>query len=618
MNIISGVFGELVTSEALGRFEGDALNKYGAIPIRHVHSGGVLQILGEPGHVGTAQTQEVALYVIGRVIGDNHASLANHHNQDEVARTLLAEYLDSGTDFVSAIDGQFLIVIVDDSDHRTGVQMITDPGGMRTAYCYSTEDGFAFSTNLKSLKSYVSELAFDDEHQDFLLTYGFLPGDRTVYRNVSAIPARTVLTRDTAGHVARASYLPIDYGTRKVPAGEDAVLDALHDAFMSAIDDLLPPDSALGVLLGGFDSALVAAGLVATGRTVHTYTFSYDDSSYDQPLTDKVTEALGSTHHRVPVTMDAFRDRLRGYADVFNRPTVWPNYVIQTALAAEQMQADGITTCFSGDGCDTLFLGYPGTFRRTQLINRLPRLPGPLVQSLVRMASIAQLDRRIGHPYRVFLGLLGSMGNEEPDRSFLTFRVMDEVSIRQLRRDARPVHTAGIKETAQNLARQVDASDPYRLAYLGKSLVSPNKTKIVGAADLTGVPILSPYLHPGLAGFARSLPLEDLRPSNASANATGKHALQLMAIRHALLPPEVVLQPKVAAVDAPVDEWYAGPMREELHEMIRRLPFDPDPDYVDTLLSTSWFERQFRDRVMVDRVITHAASILATYSTYAL
>jgi hypothetical protein len=78
----------------------------------------------------------------------------------------------------------------------------------------------------------------------------------------------------------------------------------------------------------------------------------------------------------------------------------------------------------------------------------------------------------------------------------------------------------------------------------------------------------------------------------------------------------VIHQPKMAAVDGPIDEWYAGPLRSTLMELMRGLPFEFDADYVDRLLDLKTSEALFKRYVMTDKVISHAASLLATYAGF--
>ena len=175
-----------------------------------------------------------------------------------------------------------------------------------------------------------------------------------------------------------------------------------------------------------------------------------------------------------------------------------------------------------------------------------------------------------------------------------------------------------VDDLADKLAAPHSHLPRYRLAYAGKGAISPNKNKMIGSADVSGLTIWSPYMHDSLKGFAASLPESMMRPEDRTDSAvTGKYILQRMAVVKGLLPREIVYQPKVAAVDAPIDDWYASDLLPTLEDHWRNLPFDVDLEYARSLVKPKLSERLFRRYVMIDKVISHAASLLATYGAFA-
>jgi len=183
---------------------------------------------------------------------------------------------------------------------------------------------------------------------------------------------------------------------------------------MAALEDQAATEDKAAVLLGGVDSALVAAGLCRLGKQVETFSFDYTDGKYNQPHTDTVAKHLGITHNWIPVTGEMIATGLENFRNEFNAPTNWPNYVIQTKVVCEEIRQRRYYYCYSGDGCDTIFLGYPGTHRRTSLLTRLPALPDWLVNLLLFLTAIKPLERRTGHPYRVLLNIIRSLKRKMP------------------------------------------------------------------------------------------------------------------------------------------------------------------------------------------------------------
>ncbi|MEO1000416.1 MAG: asparagine synthase-related protein, partial [Pseudomonadota bacterium] len=119
-----------------------------------------------------------------------------------------------------------------------------------------------------------------------------------------------------------------------------------------------------------------------------------------------------------------------------------------------------------------------------------------------------------------------------------------------------------------------------------------------------------------LKALALALPEDLLRPSAAGQKIeTGKYALSRMARESGLLPDAVIDQPKVAAVDAPIDAWYAGPLRARMEGWLAGLPFRAHPASVRAMLSGTGVERLFK-RMFRERVMSHAPSLLATYARF--
>lgn len=608
MNLVFGTDSAADYARAAAWVEARYGSQLESIP--NPHRGLELGVVAPTDLVSVAAAEGVTVVAIGSVHGPFPGGI--DLGNGSLADWILRRRVESG-DPTQGLLGQYAVVIVTGDS----VSLLTDAAGMRTWFWRADESGKAFSTNLRSLAASAPGVEIDRTNEDFFLIHGFLPGTATPYKQIAAQPAGTSL------ELFESSALPVKLATIAAPSGavpdsEDEAIERLYEEFLAALDSQSSPAAKAGVLLGGFDSALVAAGLARLGRDVQTFSFGYEDSTYNQPFVEELADRLGIEHHWIRVDRQQVSEGLETFTDVFNRPTNWPNYVISTAAACEAMVAAGVEQAFSGDGCDSVFLGYPGTYRRARVVEWFSKVPAGVHRALVRLLARPWLERRLGHPYRVLLGLLRSQARSEAARTYLSFRILDEVSLEQLRRDGSPAGVADVDSLAEKLTAPHAHLPRYRLAYAGKGAVSPNKNKMVGSSDLTGLTVWSPYMHPALQSLAAGLPESMMRPADKTGSeVTGKYILQQMAVVKELLPPEIVYQPKVAAVDAPVDDWYAGPMLPVLERKWRALPFDVDLEYARSLVKPKMAERLFRRYVMVDKVITHAASLLATYGAFA-
>jgi len=613
MNLLLGCCGP-IRGDVTRRFAAHALGAYGAAPT-HTPVGSTdytQSVLLDGGPLSTNYSKD-GIYLLG--MGRFHGLGGG----TSPGGALADRYRRSGLGFLDGVDGHYAVALYDSERQR--LLLAADPARLRTLFYYAPSDGrtFAFASNLRALAVATGAVAtLDRSLEDFLLIYGFLPDNRTPYQDVYAIPPATLIewhagTKTDHAIASRPSSTAPAFGDLR----EDGVADALYERMLVAVGEQSGDTDDAAVLLGGFDSALVAALLARMGKRVTTYSFCYGDARFDQPHTDTLARHIGSRHQWINIDADVIRRGLQSYSTVFNQPTNWPNYVIQTDHVCRHARAAGFRFCYTGDGCDGIFMGYPSVFKRTRLIHGAWRIPEWLAHLLLRFFGRRTLELYAGQTYRIAFNLLRILARRMPERGHLTFRIFDETSLARLREAPPPHQQAQIERLLSELAAGFGDISPLRLAYLGKSAVSPNRAKIVGSEDHNGVVIQSPYLHADVRAFAGALPDRLLRPEGSPAGSDiGKHVLAAMALRHKLLPAEVIYQPKLAAITSPIDKWYAGDLRTTVTDLLDGLPFTIPARYRGSLLEDLAAERFYKRYLSNDQVLSHAISLLVTYAAF--
>ncbi len=189
----------------------------------------------------------------------------------------------------------------------------------------------------------------DRSAEDVLLGFGFLPDDRTVHPRVRALRSTTLQVGPAP---AGPTFTPAPAPVPEVSSFDEAA-DVLYELYLGVIEEQAGRASAHAVLLGGFDSALVAASLRRLGHDVATYTFGFGDETYEQRNVGLVTATIGSEEHWVRITPEVIADGLAEFGRVFAQPGPQPHYQLHTLAATRQVCADGFERAFTGDGCDT-------------------------------------------------------------------------------------------------------------------------------------------------------------------------------------------------------------------------------------------------------------------------
>jgi asparagine synthetase B (glutamine-hydrolysing) len=538
---------------------------------------------------------------------------------DRAASYLLKRYQSQGTSFLDGIVGQFAVLVLD--GQKKELLLGSDPTGLRTLFYRLRGSELLVSSNVSTLAAARPESGLEQELQDFFLCYGFMPWRKTVYDDVTYLQPGS-LVRFAQGkletlEVAHPNPWADQFeGFSFDGASESRAVDALHDAFMLASEQQLAGDKKAAVLLGGVDSALVAAVLHRLGKEVETFSFYYEPQSFNQPHTDTLSKYLGIKHNWVPITPEVIAAGIADYSAKFNFPTNWLNYVVQTEYLCQVMKKGGFKYIYSGDGCDGTFLGYPRVHVVAKILDRMGHLNPRVANAAARALDFGTLEYALGRPYGLALQFVSSLARDLPERGYSTFRVMDENSLCRLKGGSSSAVRASNESILQRAAAPHQGLSMDRLAYAGKNALSPNRSKMAGSSDSTGVVINTPYLHSGMKAFALSIPDHLLRPEGDKADYNGKYLLFKMCEDKKLLPKEINYQKKISAVDAPVDDWYIGGLAPQIRRALEGLPFVPNPEYLDYLLREKWAEQLYKQHIASDALTSHALALLTAYSRF--
>ncbi|MGJ4786612.1 asparagine synthase-related protein [Leptospira koniambonensis] len=574
---------------------------------------------------GQYSESEVYVFFLGPINGiwkDSYTGF-DLETPNVSAKYVLDFYLKNGVADLGKLIGQFSLAIIDNRN-ETKVFLLGDSTGMRSWFVSDEGDRFLFGTHLSSVAVISQAAKINQTYEDFFLTYGFIPFSKTVFEGVEVVPTGMFLETGIEDGGKNYSYKlltkPEQIAENLDSLSLDEMVDKLDEVFLSSLASQIPSGQKnVAVLLGGFDSALVASGLARLGKQVHTYSFFYEDESFNQPHTDTLAKFLGNKHSWIKVDEKVILEGLNHFSENFNYPTNWLNYLVQTNHLGKKIKEDGNDFVYTGDGCDVAFMGYPRTHFVAHWVKSINRLiPKFLIGSVIGLIEAFRIELLTGRPSRVLVGLLRNSMFRSDLRGFINFRIFDESSVRLLRKKKIvPTQTnemilTKLLQTGANLS--ID-----RKAYLGKALQSPNKAKIIGTSDTNGLVIQGPYLHPILKNFAMRIPDSMLRPKGNTKNSTiGKYVLSLMAETKKYLPEEIIYQRKVAAVDAPVDTWYKKYLKKDISKLILdNCPFEVNEKYLNNLFQQKSIEEFYRNKISSDTITTHELSLLATYSSFA-
>jgi len=514
--------------------------------------------------------------------------------------------------------GSFQVLFIDKLKNE--FKIFCDRGGLRNWFVSEKNQILYFSTKIdvfNSIFNFKIEPNVDD--RDFSLIFGYYPHNHTVYKDINKINGNKCLSINN-NVVSSINFTSVKKVKEFNYKNENEIIDSLYQKFMKSIEKQVEGHHKVAVHLGGFDSALIASMLKSLGKEVETFTFYYESDNYEefnQTHTDTLANYLGIKHNWVTISSDVYNDNFSYYKEVFDQPTNWPNYVIQTSYMNQVLKDKGFTITLSGDGCDTLFQGYPGVNRSAKFYNKASVYIKPFSRLLIGLLDSKLLEKNLGHIYRLIMRVIRNAKTDDPIRTFLMFRIFDESTLAHIFNTDRKLVERNLLSQINQIKDTIPSTlSLNKLAYMGRSNMGPNRLKLSGSMDSTGVSIFSPFMHNEVKAFVMNLPDELMRPKDSGNKMSdiGKYILTKMTQKFELLPDEIIFQKKQAPVNSPIDKWYEHDFQNMIDKVLKNdlSDFKVDEEFVHSMTKEKWVEEFYKSYISADKVTSHALSLLLT------
>lgn len=284
----------------------------------------------------------------------------------------LCEY---GTALLSRIDAMYAFALFD-HDNRS-MLLARDPFGEKPLYYWQGNGLFAFASELQALTVLPGfDAAIDLESIAGYLSFQYVPGTRTIYRDVRRLPPGCYLRLSEDGHATVCRHFAFEAEPHQGKIRSiDELADELEEILVRSVRRKLISDVPLGAFLsGGVDSTLVAA--IATkrlNRNLMTFSIGFADTPESEHEDARaMARHLGTDHHDRIISPDmlALGEHVGSVLDEPNGDTSCLPTFLLTQFAREH-----VTVALSGDGGDELFGGYGRYFSTLEDAARLERDP---------------------------------------------------------------------------------------------------------------------------------------------------------------------------------------------------------------------------------------------------
>jgi asparagine synthase (glutamine-hydrolysing) len=291
--------------------------------------------------------------------------------------SIVHAYEQYGLDGINYLNGMFAFALHDMKNKR--LILARDHLGIKPLYYAITGDAVVWGSEIKAvLASGLVTLSLDVDALHEFLTWEYVPGAGTLFREIRKLEAGHLLVVDLTGRRAPQVKCFWDVPEPHSEALTDAGwLERLDAVISESVERQLVSDVPLGAFLsGGVDSSLVVSKM----PNARTFSIGFDDPSYNElPFSEEVARHLGVSHTTQviePRVVDYFEHLMHFMDDPIGDFSIFPTYLV-SRLAREH-----VTVALSGDGGDELFGGYE-TYVASWMAGRYGMVPGVLRKHVV-------------------------------------------------------------------------------------------------------------------------------------------------------------------------------------------------------------------------------------------
>ncbi len=484
---------------------------------------------------------------------------------------IIKAYENWGYNCLNYLNGMFAFALYDKKEQN--VFVARDRAGEKPLFYYHDKENLSFASELKGLFSNSSvSRSIDLSSLDLYLHFGYIPGSKSIIRNIFKLPAAHALTFNLSnGNLRVWRYWSAPPLKLEETYTRGDLLENLEALLKNAVKIQLAADVPVGVLLsGGVDSSLITALASSFSTNVKTFTIKMQgDSTLDESKHARLVADYFSTDHYELEAEPANIDCLSKLAYFFDEPMA-DSSMIPTYLVSK-LVSNHCKVALGGDGGDELFGGYSHHSSLLWLESSLGKMP----LKLRRMA--AGLSRKIlpigfkgknwletlGTDLEKSLPLVGSFFNKQSRQALLPILCSLENTAEQI--------------MSQNIPLQTDLLQ--RITRMDFENYLPNDilVKVDRASMANSLEVRAPFLDRYLMEFAFSRV-----PSFLKANPTEKKIL-LKLLTEKLLPREFDRKRK-QGFSIPLQTWLkSGPFRNYFQEVLKDRNCSFSRSFVDKL-----------------------------------
>lgn len=328
----------------------------------------------EDGTVWVVFNGEIYNYLELRSDLINRGHVFRTKTDTEVLVHLYEEY---GTDMLTQLRGMFGFALWDEN-HKS-LLLARDRLGIKPLYYSRSEKFLVFGSEIKAiLADPAVPREIDPDLIDRFLTFYYMPGEETLFKNVRKLPPGSYLFASD-GRVTIRQYWDLSFRDKAFDLSIEKAEVELLNLLETTVSQHMISDVPVGFLLsGGVDStAMLSLAARDASRLFSSYTVGFSGSHVpdERPYARLAAQRYGTSHHELTISARQFVDFLPQYVWHMEEPVCEPPAV--ALYFVSQLARNDVKVLISGEGGDEAFAGY-SNYRNLVWLERLKRTLGPV------------------------------------------------------------------------------------------------------------------------------------------------------------------------------------------------------------------------------------------------
>jgi asparagine synthase (glutamine-hydrolysing) len=293
--------------------------------------------------------------------------LINYSFQTESdTETILAGYIEWGTDVVKHLRGMFAFCIYDTEEKK--LFLARDHFGIKPLYywigptLHEASRGGRILAYSSEIKAFFEIPGFKAEVNDAAvynyLSYQYNPLEETFFKGVyKLLPAHFLLIDLKTGEYEKKRYWQFEFKPDKSLKEEETKKEILETMEDSVAHHMIADVPVGSFLSGGIDSSIIATLMqkIRGDKKIKTFTIGWDTLSEGREARE-TAEPLGTDHTEISVGPQEYFEALPKAIWHFDEPVADPSALGIYFLSREARKH--VKVVLSGEGSDELFGGY--------------------------------------------------------------------------------------------------------------------------------------------------------------------------------------------------------------------------------------------------------------------